>query len=127
MLIDDSSAPLLFIRPHVESDLPVERQLERQLEKGQEFVLITHHALDEDHDETPEARKQKVLYFKTIKSRLQALCRGMVLIESDKPLPATVRLAATAAVKAVGFTSAFVPDEQAAIEEGKRLLANRGA
>ena len=127
MLIDDSAAPLLFIRPHVESNLPLERQLEHVLEKGQAFVLIVDHAPDEEPVETPEERKQKALYFKTIKSRMQSLCQGIIVIEGDKPTPLAARLAAAAAIKVFGFSIAFVPGEQAAIEEGKRLLANRAA
>jgi hypothetical protein len=127
VFIDESSAPLLFIRSQVQSDVPVERQLEDVLEKGQAFVLITDHSPDEHHDETPEERKKKALHFKTIKSRMQALCRGMIVIEGDTPTPAPTRLAATAASKAFGFAIAFVPNEQAAIEEGRRLLAKRAA
>ena len=40
MLIDESRAPLMFLRSQGESDTPVEQQLQRLLDQGQPLSLI---------------------------------------------------------------------------------------
>jgi hypothetical protein len=126
MLIDNSLSPIVFLRTHAESSIPIEEQLQQLLNKGQRFVLVTDHSQDDHHDETPEERKQRALFFKKIKDRMRVLCGGMIVLEGDKPTPAPVRLVATTASKAFGFTVAFATDEEDAIEKGKSLLAQQG-
>lgn len=123
MLIDDALSPLVFLRSHGQSPLSVEEQFQQLLGKGQPFVLVTDHAQDDHPDETPEERKEKALFFKRVKERMRVLCRGMIVIEGDKPTVAPMRLAAAAASKAFGFKVAFAADEAEAIRQGKALLS----
>lgn len=123
MLIDVSRAPFVFIRAEVESHASIEEQFQQLLDKEQRFVLITNHGEDDHHDETAEERRQKALLFKKIKARLTQLCRGMIVLEGDKPTPAPARLIATTASKAFGFAVAFVSSEEDAIRQGMELLA----
>ncbi|MFS3136161.1 hypothetical protein ACLRDC_12375 [Gluconacetobacter sacchari] len=125
MLIDESRAPFIFARREATSDIPLDEQFRRLLEKGASFVLLTHHASDDHRDETHEQRKQRALFFKAIKGRMRALCRGMIVIDGADPVPAPMRLSMAIAGKAFGFPIAFVPDEATAIERGEKLLAQK--
>lgn len=106
MLIDDLRSPLVFLRSHGESPLSVEEQFQQLLGKGQQFVLVADHAQNDHPGETQEERKEKALFFKRIKDRMRVLCRGMIVIEGDKPTAAPLRMAASATSKAFGFTVA---------------------
>lgn len=123
MLIDVSHAPFVYIRAEVESNVSLEEQFQQLLDKGQPFVLITNHGQDDHPDETAEERREKAFFFKKIKERMGRLCRGMIVLEGDKPTPAPMRLIATTASKAFGFAVVFVPSEDDAIQQGKELLA----
>lgn len=122
MLIDASQAPYVYLREEVESSISIEEQFEQLLSRGQPFVLITNHK-DHDHsNDTSEERKEKALFFKRIKERMGKLCRGMIIMEGDTPSPAPMRLVATTASKAFGFSVLFVSSDDEAIEKGKELL-----
>lgn len=123
MLLDVSHAPLVYIHEEVESPLSFEEQVQQLFEKGQPFVLITHHK-DHDHsDETPDERREKALMFKRIKSRLTTFCRGMVVVEGDEPTSGAVRMIATTASKAFGFAVVFAADDEDATRQGNLLLS----
>lgn len=129
MFFDDSRSPLVFLRRHLDPEATAhaddEVQLERLLDRGRSFVLITDHAADDHADETVEERRQRAAFFKRIKDRMQRLCRGMIVLEGDRPLPAPVRALASTASKAFGFPVAFARDEAEAIRLGERLLVPR--
>ncbi|WMJ68956.1 hypothetical protein [Stenotrophomonas sp. 24(2023)] len=127
MILDDSRSPLVFLRRHLEPEAanPADDEvlLERLLDRGHRFVLITDHATDDHAGETAEERRQRAAFFKRIKDRMQRLCRGMIVLEGDRPLPAPIRALASTASKAFGFPVAFARDETEAIRLGERLLA----
>lgn len=127
MLLDDTRRPLVFLRAGEETNVPIEMQFEKLLENDSPFVLITDHAPDDHEDETQEERKQKALFFKKIRDRLRRLCRGMIVIEGDKPTPMAGRIAAQAASKALGFSVSFVTSEEQAVEKGLLLLGKDAA
>lgn len=123
MLVDDSRAPFVFLRPEVETGLSIEEQFQRLLDKGQPFVLMTDHSPDAHHDESVEERREKALFFKKVKDRLRSQCRGMIVIERGKPTSGPARLMAATASKVFGFAVAFASDENEAIRQGEALLA----
>lgn len=123
MFIDISQAPFVYIRAEVESSVPIAEQFQQLLAQEQPFVLITNHRQDDHPDETPEERKEKALFFKKVKERMRQLCRGMIVLEGDKPTPAAMRLMAATASKAFGFAVKFAASEEQAIEQGRELLA----
>lgn len=127
MLIDDSRRPLVFLRTHEETATSIELQFERLLENDSPFVLITDHSPDDHHHETPEERKQKALFFKRVRDRLRKLCRGMIVVEGDKPTPMVARITAQAASKTFGFSVSFVASEEKAVEQGWLLLGKDAA
>lgn len=122
MFIDVSQAPYVYLREEVESSVSIEEQFQQLLNRDQPFVLITNHK-DHDHsNDTSEERKEKALFFKRIKERMGKLCRGMIIMEGDTPSPAPMRLVATTASKALGFSVLFVSSDDEAIEKGRELL-----
>lgn len=122
MFIDASQSPYVYLREEVESNTPIEEQFQKLLSKDQPFVLITNHK-DHDHShDTPEERREKALFFKRIKDRMGRLCRGMIIMEGDTPTSAPMRVLATTASKAFGFSVLFVSSDDEAIEKGKELL-----
>ncbi|NTF46533.1 hypothetical protein [Rhizobium rhizogenes] len=127
MLLDESRSPLIFLRVKPESDMHINQQLERLLDRRKAFVLITDHAPDDHEDETPAERKEKALFFKRIKDRMRQYCRGMIVVEGATPTNAAMRLAASAAGKAFGFSIQFAADEQDAVARGMALLAKDAA
>lgn len=122
MLIDESRAPLMFLRSREESDVPVEQQLQRLLDQGRPFVLVMDHSPEEHHDESAQERRERALFFKRVKDQMRSVCRGMIVLEGGKPTPAPMRLAAAGLSKAFGFKVGFVDDETAAIELGLRWM-----
>ncbi len=123
MFIDISQAPFVYIREEVESSVPIAEQFQALLEQDQPFVLITNHGQDDHPEETPEERKEKALFFKKVKTRMRELCRGMIVLEGEKPTPAAMRMMATAASKAFGFAVQFAASEEQALQQGRALLA----
>ncbi|WP_256078802.1 hypothetical protein [Massilia sp. YIM B04103] len=123
MFIDISQAPFVYIREEVESSIPVTEQIQQLLAQDQPFVLITNHRHDDHQDETAEERKEKALFFKKVKERMRQLCRGMIVVEGEKPIPAAMRLVAATASKAFGFAVKFAASEEQAIQQGRELLA----
>jgi hypothetical protein len=127
MLIDDSKFPVVIFRSDVEASEGLDTQFDRLLDRGERFVLITHHSPEEHENETVEERRQKALFFKQIKDRLKKLCVGMIGVEGDHPLSAAARLTATTASKAFGFGIYFANTEEQAIEKAQSLLARYAA
>ncbi len=127
MLLDDSRFPLVFLREAGPADrLAIQDQLEHLLDRQAPFVLITDHAPGGDEAETPAERKEKALFFKRVKDRLRRHCRGMIVIQDDQPIGAAMRIAATAAAKAFGFSILFVADADQAAARAASLLARAG-
>ncbi|OON38999.1 hypothetical protein BTJ39_15230 [Izhakiella australiensis] len=123
MLIDKTYAPVLLVRAHVESDTPLEEQFQQLLGENQPFVLVTDHSEDDHRNETKEDRKKRVEFFKQIKQQMRQLCRGMIVLENDKPIPAAARAAALTASKAFGYPILFAASEEDAIKQGQQLMA----
>jgi hypothetical protein len=123
MLLDNSRFPLVFAREQGEPGASILDQLERLLDRKAPFVLITDHS-PEDHDETPEERREKVLFFKKVRDRFKQYCRAMIVIENGRPTNAAVRIAAATAAKAFGFSVFFEADEDQAIAKGMAVLKN---
>lgn len=127
MLIDTSAFPLVYLRDDHQST-PAgagEAQLGALLDRGECFVLLTDHLPgDHDHDEAPEERKQRALFFKRNKERMRALCRGIVIITGDRALSTPIRLAVKGAGKALGVDFAFVSTELDAQQAAERFLAS---
>lgn len=123
MFIDQSLFPIVFVRSQVESTVTLDDQFQQLLDKGEQFVLITDHTEDDHHDESVQERKQRALFFKKIKAQMRALCRAMIVLQGDKPIPAPMRVVAATAAKAFGFAVAFAIDEDDAIKQGKAFLA----
>lgn len=127
MSIDDTRAPLIFLRAEREVDSSVEAEFEALLAKEQPFVMIIH-AFEHNHDgEPPEERKQKALFFKRIRDRLRKLCLAMIVIEDGQSLSAAARLAAQTASKGFGFSVQFAATKAQAVERGQELLARKPA
>lgn len=130
MIIDDSRSPLVFLRRHLDPerhhDHDDEQRLEQLLERGHPFVLITDHAADDHAGKSADQRRQRAAFFKRIKDRMRVLCKGMVVLEGDHPLPAPIRALAGTASQAFGFPVAFARNEDEAIALGRRLLSPRG-
>lgn len=128
MLIDQSRDPIIFLRTSAAANDSIETQFEQLLQRPTPFVLITdHHEHDHNHQDTPEERKQKALFFKRVRGRLRSLCLGMIVIDGDKPSPIAARLAARAISKALGFSVLFAASEDQAVHEATRLLTENGA
>ncbi|MGI6247725.1 MAG: hypothetical protein ACOYJQ_18470 [Pseudochelatococcus sp.] len=128
MQIDKSQYPLVFLRetvlPH--KDNP-EAELEAILAEYSPFILISDHPPRNDDAEPPESKKARALFFKRNKTHFIRNCAGAIVIEGAKPTPMPLRLAAQAVGKAFGVSFHFVPDEEAAVALGKRLLTNASA
>lgn len=122
MLIDQSRFPLIFMRADVHSDIPATTQLNALLDRDERFVLISDHPPGDKHDEAPEERKERALFFKRNKERLRKLCAGSIVIEGEKPTPMPIRLAIQTFGKAFGIGFFFVRDEAEAIEKATYLL-----
>jgi len=126
MLLDEKRFPLVFLRHDGSADAPaIQDQLERLLDRSAAFVLVTDHAPGGDEAETPAERKDKALFFKRVKDRLRRHCRGMIVIEGDRPTAMAGRIAAAAAAKAFGFTILFAADEDQAAAQAASLLGAR--
>lgn len=126
MLVDVTRFPVVFIRSESTSEEPVPSQIGRLLDRDEPFVLMTDHAPGDHDDESPEERKEKALFFKRIKARFLKLCKGMIVIEGDKPSSAFVRAGAATAAKAFGFSVFFVADEEQAASKARSILAPIG-
>lgn len=124
MILDETRFPLVFMRAHEKAGADINEHFERLLDKQIPFVLITDHSPDDHADETPAERKEKALFFKRVKVRFRKYCRGMIVIEGDKPTSMAARVAAVAASKAFGFSVQFVADEDQAISKGMLLLGH---
>jgi hypothetical protein len=131
MRLDTSRFPLVFFRQADQapaSGTP-EQQLEALLDRGQAFVLLTDHLpgdhAEASHAESHEERKQRALFFKRNKARMRALCKGLVVLTGERPLPAPARLAAQGAGKALGLAVAFAPDECGGIARAGDMLASQ--
>lgn len=133
MLLDDSRFPLVFLREHEEEGSSLEEvlgrnsQLEVLLDKQTPFVLIAAHSAHDHDDETPEERKAKALFFKRIKDRMKRYCLGLIVIEGHSPMNSVVRIAATTASKALGFSVQFAANEETAAAKGLALLEKNAA
>ncbi len=123
MLLDDTRSPLVFLRMAAEASVPIEHQLEQLLEKETPFVLITDDVHGDHHDEPPEERKQKAIFFKRVKDRMRRYCRGMIVIEGKAAPDLAARAAAAAASKALGFSVQFAPDANRAETIAAAMLA----
>jgi hypothetical protein len=123
MHLDRSRAPLVYMRPDLVTETPYERQLDDLLDAGAPFVLVTEPFPDHVHDEPPEERKARALQFKRQRERLRALCRGVVVVQGDKPLALPFRVAAEGFGKAVGVPVRFVRDDAEAATVGLALAA----
>lgn len=123
MRIDMSQMPLVFARTKQFSTETFEMQFQQVLDREEKFVLISDHAVNDHDNETPEERKQRTLFMKTIRSQMRALCLAMIMVEGDKPIPAATRLTANTASKAFGFKIAFAHTEQDAIFLAQKVIA----
>lgn len=123
MFIDDSAAPVVFVRSHVESNVSMETQFQKLLDKGEQFVLVSDHNEEDHHEESQEERKKRTMFIKKVKGQLRLLCRGMIVLEGDKPMPAAARIVAATAAKAFGFAIAFTSNEEEAVKLSQKLLA----
>lgn len=125
MIIDKARFPLVFLRENASSQTEnPEAELEAILADGLPFVLISDHPPHEEDDEPLEAKKVRALFFKRNRALFLRNCAGAVVIEGAKATPIPLRLAAQAFGKAFGAPFHFVPDEDAAVELGNRLLMN---
>ncbi|MCV9999433.1 hypothetical protein OE766_14395 [Pararhizobium sp. YC-54] len=122
MHVDTSRFPMVFLYADRQEGSPAETQLEALLDRAERFVLVTEHDPAAAHDETPEERRQKTLFLKRNRDRLQHLCAGAIVIEDGKSTPMPVRLAAQAVGKAFGIAFHFVPGEAEAIAQALHLL-----
>ena len=123
MQIDKSVYPLVFLRETAspQTERP-EAELEAILVDGLPFVLISDHPPHDEAHERPEEKKTRALFFKRNKALFRRNCAGAIVIEGAKVTPMPLRVAAQAFGKAFGVPFHFVPDEDAAIELGNRLL-----
>lgn len=127
MKVDDSHFPLVFLRSHLLSSASIAEQFEVLFERNKPFVLITDHAHDDHEEETSEERKEKALFFKQIKERMRRFCRGMIVVEGDAKINAAMRVTASAAGKAFGFSILFASDEEDAASKATLLLEKDAA
>ncbi|MBB3461276.1 hypothetical protein [Rhizobium sp. BK377] len=88
MLLDRSRLPVVFIRTDADAETSINDQIEALLEERRPFVLVTDHAPDDHEDETQEERKERALFFKKIKDRMRAYCRGMIVIDGGNLIEA---------------------------------------
>jgi len=127
MKLDATRFPLVFLREHDQPHAAheAEAQFDALLDRGERFVLLTHHMPGDDHahDESHEDRKQRALFFKRNKQRLEQLCAGLVVITGERSIPAPARLAVQTLGRVLGLAFAFVRDERDALEEAHRLLS----
>jgi hypothetical protein len=123
MQIDKSLYPLVFLRETAspQTERP-ETELEAILADGLPFVLISDHPSHDEANEPPEEKKTRALFFKRNKALFCRNCAGAIVIEGAKVTPTRLRMAAQAFGKAFGVPFHFVPDEDAAMELGNRLL-----
>jgi len=125
MQIDRSQYPLVFLRatvlPHTENP---EAELEAILSDDLPFVLISDQPPHNEDNESPEAKKARALFFKRNRAHFIRICVGAIVIEGAKPTPMPLRLAAQAFGKAFGVPFHFVPNEDAAVALGNKLLTD---
>ncbi len=125
MQIDKSQYPLVFLRatalPHTDNP---EAELEAILAEDSPFVLISDQPPHNESYESPEAKKARALFFKRNRAHFIRICLGAIVVEGAKPTPMPLRLAAQAFGKAFGVSFHFVPNEDAAVALGNRLLAD---
>ena len=122
MHVDISRFPMVYLYADRQGNASAERQLEALLDRAERFVLVTEHNPADAHDEAPEGRRQKALFLKRNRERLQRLCTGAIVIEDGRPTPMPMRLAAQAVGKAFGIAFHFVPGEAEAIARALHLL-----
>lgn len=125
MLLDRSRLPIVFIRTDADEETSINDQIEALLEERRPFVLVTDHAPDDHENETQEERKERALFFKEIKDRMRAYCRGMIVIDGGRPMSPAVKIAAVTAGKAFGFAIVFAADEEEAEQKGRSLIGGR--
>lgn len=125
MLLDRSRLPVVFIRTDADEETSINDQIEALLEERRPFVLVTDHAPDDHGDETQEERKERALFFKKIRDRMRAYCRGMIVIDGGRPMSPAIKIAAVAVGKAFGFAIVFAADEEEAERKGRSLIGSR--
>ncbi len=125
VLLDRSRLPVVFIRTEANAETPINDQIEALLEERRPFVLVTDHAPDDHDEDTQEERKERALFFKKIKDRMRAYCRGMIVIDGGRPMSPAIKIAAVTAGKAFGFAIVFAVDEAEAERKGRSLLGSR--
>jgi len=125
MLLDRSRLPVVFIRTDADEETSINDQIEALLEERRPFVLVTDHAPDDHEEETQEERKERALFFKKIKDRMRAYCRGMIVIDGGRPMSPAIKIAAVTAGKAFGFAIVFAANEEEAELKGRSLIGSR--
>ncbi|WP_076591717.1 hypothetical protein [Herminiimonas arsenitoxidans] len=90
MTLDTSNFPLVWMcRLAASTNQDAEnafKQLDELLAKQQPFVLLSQDEVDENHEHSPQERKQITLWMKKNKSEIRTWIKGMVQIE-----PSTVK------------------------------------
>lgn len=125
MIVDTAHFPIVFLRSVEGNDAPPEAALNAVLDRETPFVLITDHSPDDHGEDTPDERRERALFFKTIKARMKRYCLGMIVIDSGKAANGAIRLAAATASKAFGFEVGFETAEASAVARAQGLLARK--
>ncbi len=107
-----------------------QREMDMLISRGDPFVVIFPPGQSGDDDDTPmtdamkHARKQRVLWIKENRQRLQELCKGLVTIEKDVVKRALKLAKAIIFEKAFGVPFKVAASESLAISLGNELLRN---
>lgn len=122
-MINASEFPLVYLDGIEEADDAAEVGLERLLDRERHFVLISSH-LPGDHDHFQDDRKRRALWFKRNKQRLRRWCVGAIIIQQQRSLPTSIKLAITGVSKVFGMPLHLVASDDEARRQGRRLLSD---
>jgi hypothetical protein len=127
MLVDDTQFPLVWMRADT-SDTPASpfASLETLLAREESFVLLDNLA-HEEHEDTPEERKQLALWMKSHKAALRTFIKAAIHIEPDADKQAAARAFSPTYEKFWGYPLRVVASTEEALALARELLSGSGA
>ncbi|QDI03384.1 hypothetical protein E4A48_06445 [Xanthomonas cerealis pv. cerealis] len=101
-------------------------EFEKNLQRGEPFILLTDTAPAEDHEHSPEEKKRTALWMKKHKVELRRLVLALILVEPNSAKRLGFKAFAVVFSKFWGYPLLLAPSREQAIEMARELLSRNG-
>lgn len=100
-------------------------EFERNLTKGEPFVILSDQAPEDDHEHSPEEKKRTALWMKRHKAELRQLVMGLIVVEPNAAKRLALKTFGIAFAKFWGYPLLTAANRTEALTLGRELLAQK--